>query len=291
MPVYRQTYRSYGGRVRRHFRWLVVLGQEWRVLAGTRPFRYLTLLAMLHALLRLLLIIGVNTVNQSANTLFTAAIRTSDFADVNERMFYDFIRMQSPLAFIIMLYAGSGLICNDLQNNLPEVYFAKPLTWRDYLMGKLSTLLAAGLLVTALPACVMVAAHNALAADMQVLRDTWWWAPASVAFSGVIVVPAALTILASSALVKSQRFAAVAVFMLLIASSAMGMLFAQMLRDVRFVVLSAPMAMNRLGVAIFDVQVFTFRIGWAPCAMLLGVLSAGAFAVLAWKVRRAEVAS
>ena len=289
MPVYRQTYRSYEGRVRRHFRWLVVLGQEWRVLADARPFRYLTLLAMLHALLRLLFIIGVSTVDRE--TLVSRYLDVMGLASVSQSVLYSFIQMQSSLAFIIMLYAGSGLVCNDLQNNLPEVYFAKPLTWRDYLAGKVATLLAAGLLVTALPACVMVAAHNALAADMQVLRDTWWWAPASVAFSAVIVVPAALTILASSALVKSQRFAAVAVFMLLIASSAMGTRAFTMWSKVENAVLSVPIAINRLGEVILGVHGRTYNVNWLTCALLLGLLSAGALAVLAWKVRRAEMAS
>ncbi|MFP4500426.1 MAG: ABC transporter permease subunit [Candidatus Hydrogenedentota bacterium] len=289
MPIYRQSYREYEGEVRRHFRWWTVLEQEWRILVSAKPFRYLTLLALVHALLRLFQVIAYDTVRQDATSALSVAIRTVEDFAVNESLFYDFIRIQAPLAFLLMLYAGAGMICNDFRNNLNEVYFAKPITWRDYLFGKLGVLLCVGLLVTAVPAVVLVAAHNLLLADVAVLAETWWWAPASVAFSLVIVVPAALTILAVSAIVKSQRFAAVAVFMLVIAASAMGGIFAQMLRDPRFVILSPPMAMNRVGIALFGVRQWTYRLDWAPCLALLGVWCVLALVLLAWRIRRAEV--
>ena len=290
MPVFRKTYRSYDGKVWRFFRWWIVFEQEWRILANSKPFRYLTILAMLHALLRLLQVVAYDTIRQDVTNPLSTAIRTMDEMAVNERMFFDFIRMQSPLTFIIMLYAGSGLLCNDLRNNLTEVYFAKPLTWRDYVLGKVATLLCAGLFVTALPAIGMVVMHNALLADMITLKTTWWWATSSILFSLVIVVPAALAILASSALVSSQRFATITVFMLLMASSAMAWLFANMLRDMRYLVISIPMSMNRLGTELFEVRGWAHRLEWQPCVAILALVSLVSLVIVAWKARRAEVA-
>jgi hypothetical protein len=290
VPVFRRTYRSYDGHVWRFFRWWIVFEQEWRILANAKPFRYLTMLGLLHGLLRMLQVIAYDTIRQDVTNPLSTAIRTMEEMAVNERLFFDFIRMQSPLTFIIMLYAGSGLLCNDRRNNLTEVYFAKPLTWRDYVLGKVMTLLCAGLLVTAVPAVAMVAMHNMLMADMMVFQATWWWATSSVLFSLVVVVPAALTILASSAMVGSQRFATITLFMLLLASSAMAVLFANMLRDMRYFVISVPMSMNRLGIELFDVREWSFRLEWQPCLIVLSVLSVVSLIIVAWQSRRAEVA-
>ena len=63
------------------------------------------------------------------------------------------------LVFITIIDAGSGLICNDFRNNLMEVYFSKPLNWRDYVMGKVMTLVTIGMALSAIPTLFMALLH------------------------------------------------------------------------------------------------------------------------------------
>ena len=59
MPVYDQSYRTYQGAVRSHGRWLVIAGQEQRVLFSRRMFKFsLVYLALLFAALPLDLALG-----------------------------------------------------------------------------------------------------------------------------------------------------------------------------------------------------------------------------------------
>ena len=90
---------------------------------------------------------------------------------VKSSTFFDFISLQTPVMFIILLYAGTGMICNDFRNNLMEIYFSKPLRWHDYLLGKAATLILLGLSVTALPALFLIAEHVILLPSWELARE------------------------------------------------------------------------------------------------------------------------
>jgi len=129
VPIYEQTYRHYEGEVKRRFRWVIVVEQELRVLVKTKVFLLLMMVALLHSILRLLQVVAYDVVIQDPNNPLTPLLRQVQGLVVNERMFFDFIRIQTPIVFIICLYAGSGMICSDFRNNLMEVYFSKPIRW------------------------------------------------------------------------------------------------------------------------------------------------------------------
>jgi len=294
VPIYSQTYRTYDGTLRRHFRWWTVAEQELRLLARARIFKGLVLIALLHCLFYVLIIL-LNEVYRSNQELFRQSglgflTQVREFM-VDERLFYMFLRFQSGLAFLILIYAGSGAISNDFVNNLMEVYFAKPLTWIDYTLGKCCALVLLGLSLTALPAVLFLALHNALLADLDQLAANWWWGPASVGFASAIVVPAALCVLAASALSRSQRYAAIAVFMVVIASSTMGVLLAQMLRDPQYLIVSVPMVVNRIGLACFRQRGYLTRIDLGLSLGMLVLVCVTAFWIICRAVRRAEVAA
>lgn len=131
MPVYKQTYRAYDGKPLQGFRWWVMVKQELRVLFGTRAFVYLLVVAVIHTSLRVLQITVYDMMSASSQTPALMALRNIAMMQVDERTFFDYLRIQSPLVFIIMLFAGSGMICNDFRDNLIEIYFSKPLTRLD----------------------------------------------------------------------------------------------------------------------------------------------------------------
>lgn len=291
MPVYEQTYRNYEGGLRHKFRWWIVIEQEFRVLSRSRVFKFLVLLAGLHVIFRVLQVVGYDVIVQDPNHPMAPLLKQVDVIVVNARMFYDFVVIQTPLMFITLLYAGSGMICNDIRNNLMEIYFSKPLRWYDYVLGKVLALILLGLALTAGPVLFVLIQHNMLLPGMQTIQDSLFWGSAAIGFSLIIVIPTALCILACSALMPGQNYAAITVFMLLIANSAMATLLAGALRERDYLVLSFPMTLNRLGQQLFQDKRLLFELRWEWSMAFVAATCLTALAIVMWRARRAEVAA
>lgn len=290
MPVYTRTYRHYDGEFRRHARWALIVEQELRILAKAKIFMVLCLAAFLHFLMRLLQVVAYDVIMQDPNHPAAALLQQAQFIVVKEQTFFDFLRIQGPLLFLTCLYAGAGMICNDFRNNLMEVYFSKPITWRDYALGKVLSLILLGLAFTAVPGVVLVLAHNMLAPGWDTLTTTIWWPLEILGFSLVLVLPCALGVLACSALLQSQNYAAIAVFMIIVANGVLGGLLAAFLNDANYLVISFPMALNRVGQEIFNQPNLIFTLHWAWSALYIVLVSLLCITIIFRRVRRAECA-
>jgi len=291
MPVYEHNYRNYEGGLRHQFRWWIVVEQEFRVLSRSRIFKFLVILAGFTAFVWNLRVLAVDVIMQDPNHLLRPLLKQIQFTSVNTRMFYDFVRVQAFVMYITLLYAGSGMICNDIRNNLMEIYFSKPLRWYDYVLGKVLALILLGLALTALPVALVLLQHNLLLPSMQTLNDSLFWGGAAIGFSLVVVIPTALCILACSALMPGQNYAAITVFMLLIANSTMAGLLAGALRERNYLVLSFPMALDRLGQSLFQETRLLFDLRWEWSLAYVGLTCLVALFIIMWRARRAEVAA
>lgn len=290
MPIYEQTYREYDGQLRHKGRWLIIIQQELRVLIKSKFFLIMMLFALLHVIMRLMQITAYDVIAQDPNSPLALAFNQIADLAVNNLLFFDFVRIQGPVVFLVVLFAGSGMICNDFNNNLVEVYFAKPITWKDYAMGKIGTLLFIGLGLTAIPGILLVGVHNMLLPGMETIKESWWWIIAIIGFSLMIVVPCITAVLASSALIKSKNFAAIAIFMLLMANSAMGVTLGGVLKNNNYFVWAFPMTLNRLGQVMFKDVREPFQTHWGWSLLLVSTVSVVSTMIVCLKIRRAEVA-
>lgn len=289
MPVYEHTYRNYEGVFRHRFRWWIVVEQEFRVLARLRIFKFLVLLSSIQVLLRLVQIVAYDTIVQDPNHPMAAVLSRLEGITVKSSTFFDFINFQTPVMFIILLYAGTGMICNDFRNNLMEIYFSKPLRWHDYLLGKAATLILLGLSVTALPALFLIAEHVILLPSWELAREAVGMASASLLFSLVLVVPTAFAVLACSSLLPGQNYAAITLFMLIVANSSMAGLLSGALRDRAYLGLSYPLAVMRLGQDVFGIRPAMFDMAWHWPFLMLSVTAFICLLIVARRVRRAEI--
>ena len=290
VPIFDQSYRTYDGELRRRFRWWIMVQQELRVLFKNRTFLILLIVTVVHVSLRILQVVAYDILASNPNNPIAMALRSVAMMTIGPRTFFDFLVIQTPLVFLIALLAGSGMICDDFRNNLMEIYFSKPLSWRDYVSGKVMTLLIVGLGITAAPGIGLVLLHNLLAPGWRTLRATWWLPASITAFSLSIVLPAALGVLASSALCRSQRYATIAVFMVVFGNLTFGVVLAEVLHKRNYQILAIPLAINRVGEFLFQRR-STFDLPWGWSALLIGVVCAGALWIVCRKVRQAEVAS
>ncbi len=291
MPIYDQTYRAYDGAVRRNLRWLTMVKQEVRVLFTARPFVVLLIAAVLHFSFRVFQIVAYDMLSSNPNNPITQALQNVQMMVVSEATFFDYLRIQSPLVFLICLYAGSGMICNDFGDNLMEIYFSKPLTRRDYILGKSMTLVLLGLFLTAVPCCVLVLLHNLLAPGWDTIKETYFLPWSIFWFSLALVVPCALCVLASSAMFKSQRFASISLFMVLFGDLTLGKMLPELLSNNNYYILAFPLAVNRIGEHLFHQRRTLFDLNWQWSALFVVLVSGAALWIIARRIKRAERAA
>lgn len=290
MPIYDQTYRTFDGEVQRHFRWWPIVQQETRILFNYRSFVVLIILGMALFFLRVMQVVIYDTIRNNPNSPLAAVAQNVAMLEVNNQMFFDFIRMQAPIVFLLCIYAGSGMICDDFKNNLMEVYFSKPLSWIDYVLGKSMTLMLLGFGMTTFPALILVLLHNILDPGWDTLRATYALPWDIVVFSCVLVVPIAFGILASSTLFGSQRFSGIAVFIVVFGDVALAGLLAELLHKQNAMIVGIPFAINRVGESLFGVRRMVYDSHWSWSFLAVATVAALCVAIVCRKVRRAELA-
>ena len=143
---------------------------------------------------------------------FYLAANYPQFANLvapTKETFRAFLEAQSFFVFVTTIYVGAGLIANDRRANALQIYLSKPLTRSDYVAGKLTILLAFLLLITWVPAMLLLILQGMFAASFQFLRENLYLVPAITIASLVETLVASLTMLALSSLSKSSRYVAI----------------------------------------------------------------------------------
>lgn len=291
MPIYKQSYRAFDGKAHIPFRWWVIVKQEMRIIFSSKMFVYLMIMGVFHLCFRVFQVTVCDMMHMAKHNPMLMHLQSMELFTINPKMFYQFLVIQAPLVLISSMMAGSGMICNDFRDNLIEVYFSKPMTRRDYVAGKIMTLLIIGMLLTAIPGIFLVILHNLLAPGIATIQATWWWPLSILAFSLCLVLPVTLGILASSALFSSQRYASIGVLMILMASTMLGEFLPGQLKDPRFALFSFPMAINRIGEYLFDFKRPKYDFPWQWGLTIVVIVVVIAYWAVSSKVKRAERAA
>src|SRR6266542_5077096 len=189
MPIHDQSYRRYGGGK-------ATPGQAWTVIARAgimtmirkRTFLGLLIFAWSPFLVRAVQIYV--TANYPQVAMFAPTAQT----------FRQFLEQQDFFVFIITIYAGAGLIANDRRANALQIYLSKPLMRTEYIAGKLAVLFAFLLLVTLVPALVLLMLKVIFDGNFTFLKTNLFLLPAITTASLVQVSLAAFTMLALSSL-------------------------------------------------------------------------------------------
>ncbi len=198
MPIYRERYRRRdGGLDVRGRSWGVITAYGVRTLTRRRAFTYLMIVAWIPAVVR-------------AVQIYAAAnLPSAEFFTITPQTFRDFLNQQELFVFFITVYAGSGLIADDIRSNALQLYLSRPLTRMQYAAGKFAILALALALVTWVPAMILLLVQVLFAGSAAFVRSNLYLVPAILLFSLIEIVVSALTMLALSSLSKSRWFVAV----------------------------------------------------------------------------------
>ncbi|MFO8051015.1 MAG: ABC transporter permease subunit [Thermoplasmatota archaeon] len=114
---------------------------------------------------------------------------------------------------LLTAVAGSTLISNDLKNNTLALYFSRPITWLDYLLGKWTALFIVLSIITIVPAFVLFVAEVSFMNEgwTFILSKTWLLGSAMITYTAALVVFTSVA-LAFSSLSKRWIVAGVGIF-------------------------------------------------------------------------------
>jgi ABC-2 type transport system permease protein len=243
VPIHDQSYRRYAGR-------RDLAGQAWMVIARNgirtilRKRRFIGLLVAAW----IPFVVGAVMVYLNANfPQFT-------LLSITAQRFRDFLGFQDAFVFFITVWVGAGLIANDKRANALQIYLSKPLTRIEYIIGKLVILGTFLLMVTWVPAIMLLVLQVAFSGSFSFMRQNLYLFPAVTVFACLQVLLAAFTMLALSSLTKSSRYVAILYAGAYWFSHAVfGVIYA-ITGSTKLSWLSLPGNLNQLGDIIFRLQ-------------------------------------
>ena len=248
MPIHDQGYRRYGGqRAARGRAWLIIARTGVRSLIRRRAF------------IALLLVSWVPFVVRAVQLYAAANLPQAAFLAPTPETFRQFLSQQDVFLFFVTVYAGAGLIANDSRANALQIYLSKPVTRTEYVCGKLAILFAFLLLVTWVPALLLLVVQILFAGSFTFLMGNLYLLPAITLFSLIQALTVALAMLALSSLSRSSRYVGILYAALLFFSQAIYGVLRAVTGSSQFSWVSVPNSLDQLGNAIFRLPGATTR--------------------------------
>jgi ABC-2 type transport system permease protein len=279
MPIYEQAYRRYEARAPlRQVRFWPITREALRMILAKRAFLALLLASFIPFVVRVVQVY-----------VFTRFPEIGRVLPVDGRMFGEFLNQQVGFTVLLSIFGGAGLVANDLRTGAILVYLSRPLTRRDYVLGKLGVLLALNLSVTLLPGVVLYLVALGLAPDQFAKWSLAWILPAIVLHSLLISVVVGLLVLAISALSRSARVAGLAFVGLWVGVEIVRGVLTQIADRREAEVLSFQNDLRAVGNALFGIveRATTLPVVWP--ALVLAVVAAACLFVLRARVRAVEI--
>lgn len=197
MAVYRRNYRPYSGAQTPEWsRFLVLFRYSRRNLFRSK---FLTVFFVLCFFWPIACLAWIY-VAHSASVLAKLGL-PPELISIDNKFFLLFMTVQGVLAFLLTAFAGPGLVSPDLANGALPLYFCRPFSRAEYVLGKSSVL---GILlsqITWIPGVILFIIQASFAGASWT-RDNLWIAGSLVLSSLVLIAILSLLSTALSAWVK-----------------------------------------------------------------------------------------
>jgi ABC-2 type transport system permease protein len=276
MPIHDQGYRRYGGDKARGRAWLVIVATGIRAMLGNRRWIVLMVASWIQFLVRAVQFYLAANFSQAGMLNPTAAT------------FRDFFDKQDIFVFIMTVTLGSSLIAQDRRANALQIYLSKPLTRAEYIFGKLGILVTFLLLITWVPAILLLVVEVVFAGNFTFLRANAYLFPAITVFALVEVVMVSTSMLALSSLSTNSRFVGILYTALIFFSNALYGVLRAVTGSSMVSWISFGNNLAQIGDLIFRVPL-RYQTPW-PIALVMIVVLVGVSAlILERRVRGVEI--
>jgi ABC-2 type transport system permease protein len=196
VAVYRRSYTSYSGQLTPAWsRSLVLFRYSRKQLFRSKLQTAFFVLCFFYPLASLILIYLAH------NLSFLARLEANQSISIDNKFFFFFINVQGVLAFVLTAFTGPSLISPDIANGALPLYFCRPFSRAEYVIGKASVLVILLSQITWIPGLVLFAVQSSLA-GVQWTRDHLWIAGSLIVSSLIWIAILSLLAMALSAWVK-----------------------------------------------------------------------------------------
>jgi ABC-2 type transport system permease protein len=169
MAVYRRNYKRYSGSLTPAWsRFLVLFRYSRKNLFRSRIQTGFFVACFFYPVVCLVMIY----VAHSASFLDQLGV-PKGIISIDNTFFYRYISVQGVLAFLMTAFTGPGLISPDLANGALPLYFCRPFSRAEYVLGKSSVLAILLSQITWIPGLLLFAMQASLAGASWAWSNLW----------------------------------------------------------------------------------------------------------------------
>jgi ABC-2 type transport system permease protein len=296
MAVYKRKYTRYSGPLTGElWRFAILPRYMLQTVFSKRMNGAAFMLAMVPHLIALVLIYLRSHIDALIGLGLAEPARDLQFLNINGEFFFTLFAVETFISFAIIAFFGPGLISPDLANNALPLYLSRPFSRAEYVAGKLSVLVVLTSAITWVPGILLF--------GLQTVMTEWSWASDNfrilvgiIIGSWIWILTTSLIALAMSAWVKWRTIATGALLGIYFVAAGFGTAANAILDMPWGALLNIAASMRMvwrwlfLGESTYLTTIpRTFAVpAWTGLAAM-AVACAFALALLAWKIRPAEV--
>ncbi|MGH9943844.1 MAG: ABC transporter permease [Pyrinomonadaceae bacterium] len=218
MAVYEHTFKPYAGALTPAWsRFLVIPRHAFRQVFQSKLFVAFYALCFIYPLVAAILIY----LHHNSSALAILKVDVRELLPIDGSFFKTFIEVQGWFGFFVTVLVGPPLVSRDLANNALPLYLSRPFSRAEYVLGKMSIVLALLSLITWVPGLLLFLFQGYLEGAGWIGRH-WWIATGILAGSWLWMILLALLSQTVSAWVKWRVVASAALLGLFFIPSVFG---------------------------------------------------------------------
>jgi ABC-2 type transport system permease protein len=249
MAVYRRSYKPYAGTLTpESSRFLVLFRYSRRSVFRSKVQTGLFVICFFFPLACLILIYLAHSASFLAKIGIPAQILSID-----SKFFFRFMSVQGALAFLLTAFVGPGLVSPDLANGALPLFFCRPFSRTEYVLGKSSVLAVLLSEVTWIPGVVLFVMQASLAGANWAWSNLW--IAGSLILSSLLwIAVLSLLAMALSAWVKWRIVAGALLLAVMFFGAGFGQAVNAVLRTDFGYFFNLPYLMGTVWIALFQVD-------------------------------------
>ncbi len=245
-----QGYSHWDGQlVERKKPWWPVAAMGIRLTFRKKNFRLLFALSFIPAVVYL---VGIYVSERVED--FKVMVRgSSQLLNISPSYFKSYFTLD-PLIFLmvmLMVFAGAGLIADDLKHNALQLYFARPLRKKDYLFGKAAVVAFFILLLTLIPGLLLFIFKLIFSGSFAFFRSYPWLPLSVIGDSLLLTVFFVSYTLLLSALSRNRRYVMVMLFAVYLFTDIAFGILSEIFDSPYFALLSIKANLQQAGAVLF----------------------------------------
>lgn len=199
-----------------------------------------------------------------------------------------FMLQTQAFALLAVAWYGAGLIAEDRRLGAHLLYFSRPITRLDYMLGKACTAAAFGSFATLFPVLLVLLVATFSSPDWSFIKQEWDVILKSLAYCAMWITLLTGLVLMMSSIATRKTLALAAIFGLAMLSQAVGHVLYKITDDGRYLLLSIFEVFRRIASWMFDRRV-QFDVPIDLCFYVSGGLLLVCILVTTYRVRSMEV--